>query len=265
MPRNQIPPVPLGLVTTRSWLLERGVQRHTLDNWVKSGQVVAVERGVFTHPGTQLTWQGIACSLQNMGIDLRPGGLTALNMQGMWHYVSGKEQNVVHLYGQDPIPTWTNALLDETSFMRHKNLRSPLQTDWTSLMVSWNVQAIPFGKQEQSMQIASSELAMFQVLMDVPHQNSVEHADQLLQGLPNLSPRRLNALLENCQSIKVKRLFLWLAERNNSPWLKSIDLKRFSIESGALGSGKRMIVKGGRLDPKYLITVPKDMNEVPFG
>jgi hypothetical protein len=27
-----------------------------------------------------------------------------------------------------------------------------------------------------------------------------------------------------------------------------------------LGKGKRMLVKGGRLDPKYLITVPEDLS-----
>jgi hypothetical protein len=42
-----------------------------------------------------------------------------------------------------------------------------------------------------------------------------------------------------------------LAEKQAHPWFKQLDLTRVS-----LGSGKRMIVAGGRLDPKYLITVP---------
>jgi hypothetical protein len=51
--------------------------------------------------------------------------------------------------------------------------------------------------------------------------------------------------------VKVKRLFLHLAEKQAHPWFKQLDVTRVS-----LGSGKRMIVAGGRLDPKYLITVP---------
>ena len=48
---------------------------------------------------------------------------------------------------------------------------------------------------------------------------------------------------------------LWFAERHQPPWLKQID--RASID---LGTGKRMLVKGGKLDPKYLITVPDDLD-----
>jgi hypothetical protein len=51
-----------------------------------------------------------------------------------------------------------------------------------------------------------------------------------------------------------KRLFFWFAERHNHTWLKQIDRNAIS-----LGSGKRMLVKGGKLDPKYLITVPEDL------
>lgn len=55
--------------------------------------------------------------------------------------------------------------------------------------------------------------------------------------------------------MKVKRLFFWLADRHNHSWLKQID--RDTVD---LGKGKRMLVKGGRLDPKYLITVPEDLS-----
>jgi len=61
----------------------------------------------------------------------------------------------------------------------------------------------------------------------------------------------VQSLLEQCASVKVKRLFLHLAEKHNHAWFKSLDLAKVS-----LGSGKRMLVPGGRLDPKYLITVP---------
>jgi hypothetical protein len=61
----------------------------------------------------------------------------------------------------------------------------------------------------------------------------------------------VQSLLEACASIKVKRLFLHLAEKHVHAWFKQLDLTKVS-----LGSGKRVLVRGGRLDPKYLITVP---------
>jgi hypothetical protein len=62
-------------------------------------------------------------------------------------------------------------------------------------------------------------------------------------------------LLNDCKSIKVKRLFFWFAERHRCTWLPQIDRTKVN-----LGKGKRMLVKGGKLDPKYLITVPDDLN-----
>lgn len=254
--------VPLGLVAARPWLLNQGVERHTLDNWVKSNQLVPVARSVFKRPDTELTWQGVACSLQHMGLALAPGGLTSLTLQGMAHYVSQNEQNKIHLYGPDQLPSWLNQVLPDVTFDHHKGLDLDTgcrDADPSFHYVPWRMQFMEYGNAKQTLQISSPELAMLEVLLDVPLHLSLEHASELMQGLPTLSPQRITRLLEHCESIKVKRLFLWLAEHNHSPWLKRIDLEKFSINGGTLGSGKRMIVKGGKLDPTYLITVPQEM------
>jgi hypothetical protein len=59
-----------------------------------------------------------------------------------------------------------------------------------------------------------------------------------------------------CNSIKVKRLFLYLAEGHGHPWFERLDLNALD-----LGKGNRSIVVGGRLDPKYQITVPVGLGE----
>ena len=77
----------------------------------------------------------------------------------------------------------------------------------------------------------------------------------LMEGLAGLSPKRTSRLLRECRSVKVKRLFLWFAERHGHPWFERLD--RDGID---LGTGKRMLVRGGKLDPKYRITVPEDLD-----
>ena len=77
----------------------------------------------------------------------------------------------------------------------------------------------------------------------------------LMQGLSNLSPRRLQKLLGDCRNIKVKRLFFYFADRHQHAWLKRLDKHAIN-----LGEGKRMLIKGGKLDKTYLITVPEDLN-----
>lgn len=74
-----------------------------------------------------------------------------------------------------------------------------------------------------------------------------------MQGLSSLSPRRLQKLLGDCRSVKVKRLFFYFADRHQHAWLKK--LNKDAID---LGEGKRMLVKGGKLDKNYLITVPEE-------
>jgi hypothetical protein len=76
-----------------------------------------------------------------------------------------------------------------------------------------------------------------------------------MEGLVNLSPRRLQKLLKDCRNVKVKRLFFFFADRHQHSWLKRLDKKAVD-----LGKGKRMLVKGGKLDPTYQITVPGDLN-----
>jgi hypothetical protein len=174
----------------------------------------------------------------------------------------------------DELPKWVNKLLSETKFVRHNGHQlfgtkkdSYIDADF-SVPLGW-------GLEDRPLTISTPERAILEALLDVPERLSFEHANQLFQGLLTLSPNRLYKLLEDCTNVKVKRLFLWLAEKNERPWMKikkqpsadkrswigmrKIDFGQFSMESGSLGSGKRMLVKGGKLDPKYLITVPPEM------
>ena len=90
---------------------------------------------------------------------------------------------------------------------------------------------------------------------ELPDRESFDHADKLMESLTTLSPRRLETLLLNCRSVKVKRLFFFFAERHNHQWLNRLDPHSFD-----LGQGNRVLAKGGKLDPRYHITVPRDLD-----
>jgi hypothetical protein len=103
--------------------------------------------------------------------------------------------------------------------------------------------------------MSSPERAILELLDEVPQRETFHQADVLMEGLRNLRPRRLHTLLVECHSVKVKRLFLWFAERHNHAWLKGIDRKEID-----LGHGKRMLASGGKLDTKFNITVPENLD-----
>jgi hypothetical protein len=77
-----------------------------------------------------------------------------------------------------------------------------------------------------------------------------------MESLVTLRPEVVQKLLEMCRFVKVKRLFMYMAEKHRYPWVEKLDLSGIDF-----GKGKRRIVSGGELDPKYLITVSRDRKE----
>ena len=112
-----------------------------------------------------------------------------------------------------------------------------------------------FGDGDWPIVLSTPERAVLELLDELPGRETFHQVDMLMEGLVGLSPKRTSRLLGECRSVKVKRLFLWFAERHGHPWLERLD--RDGID---LGKGKRMLVRGGKLDPKYQITVPEDLD-----
>ena len=114
-----------------------------------------------------------------------------------------------------------------------------------------------WGQWKWPLVMSMPERAYLELLDELPKKETFHMADVIMEGLVNLSPRRLQSLLENCNNIKVKRLFFFFAERHQHKWFAHIKSKNID-----LGKGKRMLVKGGKLDTKYQITVPEEFSGV---
>jgi hypothetical protein len=104
---------------------------------------------------------------------------------------------------------------------------------------------------------AAPERAIMEVMDSATTNHALDHALELHKGLTTLRPDVVQALLLACTSVKVKRLFLWASEVCDHAWLRRVDTSRVE-----LGSGKRALYKGGKLNGKYGITVPAD-EELP--
>lgn len=102
--------------------------------------------------------------------------------------------------------------------------------------------------------MSSAERAILEVLDELPKNESFHSIDMMFQGMVNLRPKLLTALLAQCRSVKVKRLFFVYADKHAHAWLKHIDRSQIDM-----GSGDRALVPGGRLHPVYRITVPADL------
>jgi hypothetical protein len=87
---------------------------------------------------------------------------------------------------------------------------------------------------------AVPERAILEMIDELPNHESFHQVDTVIEGLVNLRPQLLRKLLRECKSVKVKRLFLWYADRHGHAWFKHLD--QSSID---LGKGKRQPARHG--------------------
>ena len=247
--------VPEGSLVTRTWLQSHELTNHAIDNMLKSQQLETVKNGVYKREGSIVEWGDVVYFLQRRcAADLTIGGISALELQKLSQYLSIANRRVLNLYGTDNLPAWVNTINDNARFQKHSLgdlLGHTATKDLTGLFNQYT-KILDWKDTKEGLRISIPERAILEVLNDVPGKISFEHADELMQGLNTLSPRSLQKLLEICDNVKVRRLFFWYAERQNHPWLAKINKDNI-----AMGSGNRVIVKGGKLDKKYKITVPE--------
>jgi transcriptional regulator with AbiEi antitoxin domain of type IV toxin-antitoxin system len=265
--------LPDGLVVDAAWLERQGFSSALRSKYVRHGWLDQIARGVYQRPVTGLPlpgneglhWQNVVISLQTLlSSPVAVGGRTALELQGFAHYLAPAGPREVHLYGDEAPPRWISKLKLETKFVLHnaKKLFNGEPVPSGSLPVASDSEAVhsgfvrrAWGHRGWPLIMSGPERAILELLDEVPKRETFNQADVLMEGLHNLSPRRLQKLLRDCCSVKVKRLFLWFAERHNPAWLNQLD--RNGIE---LGHGKRMLVRGGKLDTRFNITVPETLD-----
>jgi hypothetical protein len=264
--------LPEGVLVNTTWLKERGYSRQLLSHYVSAGWLDQPTRGVYRRPRGSLTWQQVVISLQALlQYPVLVGGRTALEWQGYAHYLA-RDLKEVHLYGPKAPPRWLHKLPLDVRFLYHNDRklfrRESLKEGLTRLdgakdksteretsHDSWTIQT--WGQWDWPLALSTPERAILELLDELPQRESFHQVDMLMQSLSNLSPRRLQKLLADCRSVKVKRLFFFFADRHHHAWLKRLDKKALD-----LGTGKRMLVKGGKLNKTYQITVPEDLDAV---
>ena len=90
----------------------------------------------------------------------------------------------------------------------------------------------------------------------VPEKITLNEAYQIIETITTVKPKEFEILLEECSSVKVKRLFLYMAEEVNFNWFKRLNLTKIN-----LGKGVREITKGGKHNKKYNIIIG-DIEEI---
>lgn len=237
-----------GTVVLASWLDRQGFSYDLQKQYRKTDWLVSIGTGAFKRPNDTVGWQGGLYALQTQAnIPIHVGGLSALSLQGASHYIRLGEE-AIYLFSmlQVKLPAW----FKKYSWGNQIN----------HIKTSFLPETLGLGPHEEKnfkITVALQERAILECLYLAPEKMDLIECFQLLSGLTNLRPKLVQELLEKCSSIKVKRLFLYLARKTGHQWFDFID--KSSID---LGQGDRSIVKNGVYNSIYKITIPKELAEL---
>ena len=239
---NHVP----GTVFLASWLEKNCISRDLQQYYLKSGWLQSYGIGAFKRPNENIRWTGALSSIQRQTeVTVHVGGLTSISLLGLSHYVR-MEKEPIYLFSPQyvKLPKWF------------------LTQEWSNQIVHVRTKLLPvnsalfdYSLDGLKLQISSPERAILECLYLAPNRFDIVECYQILEGLANLRPKVLQELLENCNSIKVKRLFLFMASKARHLWLDFVDQSRI-----ALGTGDRVIVKGGVYISKYKISIPGELS-----
>jgi hypothetical protein len=235
---------PTETVLTSDLLSEKGYTPQLMQKYLKSGWVKRIGDGAYCRAHETVSFQGALWPVQQKH-HLIVCGKSALEMQGHEHYLTfGKRIIQLSYVPGFTIPKWIKAYDFGVEFQFIRSATIPYH-----LINNVRVGTV-------TIQTSCLELAAFEACHGIPKHNTFDSVSAIFDSLTALRVDVVQHLLESYPSFKAKRLFLYFATQAQHHWLKKINTTDIN-----LGTGKRQIIKGGKLDPTFLITVPRIQNE----
>ncbi|MCH2057485.1 MAG: type IV toxin-antitoxin system AbiEi family antitoxin [Thalassotalea sp.] len=238
---------PSGVVLSSAWLVNQGYSLDLQKRYKKSKWFKSFGRGALIRNEDTVDYLGGIQALQNqLGLSVHPAAKTALILQGKSHYLEFSTQKVqLFSTSSETLPTWFKNY--DWGVKVENNASSFLPPD---------IGIMEYQHKSFEIKVSSPVRAIMECLYLAPNEQPLLEVYELIEGLNNIRPVTAQKLLESCTSVKVKRLFLYMAEKAGHEWLTYINQDKIE-----LGKGKRQIVSDGVYVSKYQITVPKELEK----
>ncbi len=237
---------PQNTVVTAKSLSGSGIKHYEILRFEKNGIIKRLSNGAYSRFNENPDIFGAIYSLQT---DLKQtshiGGRTVLSIvYGKTQYAAEHKKEIFS-NKHETFPTWFKNI--------YKDSYTQFMTDFipaTESLEEWNHDGY-------KMLVSSLERALLEVMYLIPNYVSSEEAFEIMQLATSIRPTEMQNLLENCKSIKAKRLLLCFADLCGHQWFP-----RLNIEKIDLGSGIREITKGGKLNSKYNLVLPENLESL---
>ena len=235
--------LPSGALYFGAWLNKNEISYFLQRHYRNSQWLTAIDKGVMYRTGENPTlFSALSCFNSQMDKKFHIGAMSALEMRGFAHYVPLGRQNIVVYCPQNEwFPKWFSKYDWGVDILKKYSEFS--ETGLTTI-----------NENNFEVAVSSPERAFLESLNLAPKYYNLTDLYQVMEMLNGLRPNLLQQLLEECNSMKIKRLFLYMAEKAGHSWLEELDLSKID-----LGKGKRSIVKNGIYNSKYQITISRDL------
>ena len=242
--------LPPNVVVSSSWLQKQDISMQLRYKYVKNGWLHTLGKSAYIINPKNYSWQSLVVGIQHfMKLPYHIGGLKALELQGFAHYLPlGNKEDTITLYGTKEFP----------AFLKNLKVNHKITLQKKPYFNDLGIKEINSNIDGYSIKVSAPERAIFELIYLVEKEGmSFEFISEIFEGLTNLRPNIINELLKSCNNRKVKRVFCFFMDFYNHPWRDFVDSKSIDF-----GKGLIQIVKGGTVDKKYLITIPKEFSNV---
>lgn len=236
--------VPGGLLFA-AWLRKEGYSAQLIKRYRESGWLEGLSRGVMFRKNDRLSaLAAVYCYNLQTGNKARIAAHSALELFGFNHYVPmGKPRLMV---------AFKNGNFDD--WVRSEKYDMTIVPFHTGIFKNPTTQSL--DRNGLPMTISSPEQAFLECLYLVPDYYNYMDLYYIMEQLTSLDPDKVQTALENTSSQRVKRMFLYMAEKAGHYWFDMLDMDRFGLTTSKL-----QLVDNGVYISKYRITVPKELKD----
>jgi len=229
-----------------SWLNKNGYSAQLMQQYRKSGWFSSLSKGVLYRSGDKLSAYAALSGLKvQLNKSFYVGAHSALELFGFNHYVPmGKPILMIGHSKGDKVPIWMTKIdfEFEMKFFVTETFSDP--------------QLTKINKDSFELLTSVPEQAFLECLLLAHNHYNYMDLFYIMEQLTALRHEVVQDLLEKTDNIKVKRLFLYMAEKAGHYWFNSLDISKIN-----LGTGKQKLVENGVYLSKYKITIPKELFE----
>lgn len=226
------------MIFLSSWFEQHGISAKNVFDHKKYGWIESIGRGAYVRQGVKPDILAAVSAVQTQTTySMHLGGLYSLDQfHDIRQYIRNDLSPQIFTTETSSLPSWFKTTFEDSYKVKVASfLPEELgieERDYNGLRI----------------RVSCLERSLLEMLYN--NEVSTNEAFQILELVPVLKPALMNNLLQNCKSIKVKRLFLYIASKTGYAWYNKLEIDKLD-----LGSGVREIDKDGSFNKDFNIIV----------